>query len=329
MGAGCSAQTSAHDPQRSRQPYGTQSQTSSTRLISALGVMQTQSPTPTDTPPGPTSPQDLTPLVTSPNLFPTPIPSPAHTPPPHVLSPGVEIQPLPDQPLLRQRQTIPPVIELDRSTGMSRTQSDALPPKETEREPQGISKASTFPKIASNTQLETKNEKHNEEEEHEEEREHEHEREHEYENEEEEEEEEEDGDEDEDESEEDEGSTMSRANSDEPPSNKVLVVPDNNRRRNSISVLPSIDPKPKFPGSGGGEGKKTDPDLVLWISNKLKTKLKLTRISKAYDRYHLPLSLLPSFLFPYTTSPHCCVSIFTFFAGLSLLTSTLKWENKI
>ena len=101
--------------------------------------------------------------------------------------------------------------------------------------------------------------------------------------------------EDEDEDEDEEGSTsgMSRASSDEPTSNKVLVVPPDFRRRNSISVLPSIELKPKFPGSCGGEGKRTDPDLVLWIANKLKTKLKLTRISKAYDRYFpLPLFLL-------------------------------------
>eukprot|EP00026_Physarum_polycephalum_P001310 Phypoly_transcript_01311.p1 GENE.Phypoly_transcript_01311~~Phypoly_transcript_01311.p1 ORF type:complete len:1119 (+),score=253.28 Phypoly_transcript_01311:35-3391(+) len=271
MGAGCSAQTSAHDPQRAR-PHA--QQTSSTRLISALGGMAAglnDQPAPPASIQGSTSsqsqissPQAPSPQVTSPDLFPTPIPSPAHTPLAHVLSPGVEIEPLPDQPLLRQRQTIPPMIDLDRSTGLSRIQSeqtpahtDAVVPIETVEH--GMFKASTFPiKLPSSTPelnkdkfklMDARFER-------------------------------EDANED--------GSTtsgMSRASSDEPPASKILVPPEISKRRNSISVLPSIDPKPKFPGSTGGEGKKTDPDLVLWISNKLKTKLKLTRISKAYDRF--------------------------------------------
>lgn len=275
MGAGCSAQTSAHDPQRSKPPPPSHS---SSRLLHALGGMaaglqdqaqtqpQAQPPQPSDPQPQISpiapSPQEQasvsSPQVVSPDLFPTPVPSPPRTPLAHLLSPGVEIQPVPDQPLLRQRQTIPPMIELDRSTGLSRIQSDA-PAKEGTKEPkeQGMVKAATFP-IKLPTQqngLEKgkglKDELSQDE-----------------------------GDEDGERS----TSGMSRASSDEPPSNKILMLPENHRRRNSISVLPSIDPKPKFPGSGGGEGKKTDPDLVLWIANKLKTKLKLTRISKAYDR---------------------------------------------
>lgn len=81
---------------------------------------------------------------------------------------------------------------------------------------------------------------------------------------------------------------MPRSNSDETRSKPTLTPPiDKSRRRNSISVLPSFQPKPKVPGNSnsGGDRGKTDPDLVLWISNKLKTKLKLARISKAYDRY--------------------------------------------
>ncbi len=68
----------------------------------------------------------------------------------------------------------------------------------------------------------------------------------------------------------------------------VGASPDSSRRRsNSISILPSIELKPKIPNHSinRGEGKKNDPDLALWISNKLKTKLKLTRLTKAYDRY--------------------------------------------
>lgn len=117
---------------------------------------------------------------------------------------------------------------------------------------------------------------------------------------------------------------MTRSNSDETPSKPALVPPpENSRRRNSISVLPSFKPKPKVPGNvnSGAEAKKTDPDLVLWISNKLKTKLKLARISKAYDRYIHFQHCDKNYIIPHIA--HIIIK------GLSHPIFTQKWANKI
>ena len=131
------------------------------------------------------------------------------------------------------------------------------------------------------------------------------------------------------------------------------------RRSNSISNLPSLEPKPKMAlsSSSNGENKKSDQDLVLWISNKLKTKLKLARISKAYDRsvalysslpFYLPLSPFSFFLFLFLTiwgnsiiSPNrfsfflsSFLPSFLFladnpFSGSFHQIFTVKWESKI
>lgn len=254
MGAGCSAHTSAHEPHQranaTNPKHPPPASTSSSRLLTALGNLQVPSNVQDQPTPQPQQHEDpqqtvqapatsqlslqlASPPALSPDMFPTPTPSPARTPQAHVLSPGIEIQPAPDQPLLKQRQTIPPII--------------ALEEEEDDEGSQAMVKASTFPTKLP-TVMSSKSDMV--------------------------------------ESEDKESSSsggMSRATSGDPTSNHVPL--HMNRRRNSISVLPSIDPKPKFPGSERGEGKKSDPDLVLWISNKLKTKLKLARISKAYDRF--------------------------------------------
>lgn len=222
MGAGCSTQTTAVDRTQKRPPLTSQS---SARLLSALGGLAAVQTDHKPTEPKPEGQKDEQPTQAGGEASTAPSPKPAE---PLLLTPGIEIHPHPDKPLLKQRQTIPQFDldgDKDSSTGSLSLSSSS-----------STSKSTSLP-VPSSTASD--------------------------------------------------GSAPSSPAQPRQFSIENSFRNDANRRRsNSISILPSIEPKPKLAGSTQEVGgKKSDQDLVLWISNKLKTKLKLARISKAYDRY--------------------------------------------
>lgn len=211
MGAGCSSSSSTVvDTTGKRAPTSQ----ASARLIGALGGLLANPPAPKqeNDQANQAQPQWPPPRNNGPPFPPSPE-KPNET---LVLSPGVEILPLPDKPLLKQRQTIrqPSKLALDPLPG-----EIALEDGENDAEEDPVE--DNHPPLVgekSNSALEP------------------------------------------------------------------IIIDENRRRRNSISILPSIEPKGKL--TINQSEKKNDADLVLWIANKLKTKLKLSRISKAYDRYN-------------------------------------------